>query len=309
MKSSLGLSLVVLMSVAVAGAQSAGHSGQQGTIKKDALLSSYEAAAITSVPASLAVDPFYKKYVDAAGIPILSSEKAPDAALLVARDIVMHMLSRRPDLREALIAQRWHIGVMAQTEFTTDIPEHRNMKKPAFDEVTDFERAHWDRVSKLTDKQYWDKRARGLGGNPTTCAEENLLGYPNTRYYGENIFMHEFSHAIFAAIRDADPKLAAEINAAYRDALELGLWKNSYGTTNSDEYWAEGSQFWFYSNYEYVDGARRINTPLDLLRYDPKLYELLGRVYPDHHIPVDVYYGKQIPPPANTKPGAQLVAE
>jgi len=24
-----------------------------------------------------------------------------------------------------------------------------------------------------------------MGGNITSCAEENLLGYPGTRYYGE----------------------------------------------------------------------------------------------------------------------------
>jgi hypothetical protein len=29
--------------------------------------------------------------------------------------------------------------------------------------------------------------AQALGGNPTTGAEENLLGYPGTRYYGEHM--------------------------------------------------------------------------------------------------------------------------
>lgn len=273
------------------------------------LITDYASAVITAPPQSLPVDPFYKKYADATGIPVLSSEKVPDAALLVARDIINHMLANRPDIRAAMVAEHWRVGVMAQTESTTDIPEHRNLKKPSFDEVTEVERAHYDKIAKLTDKQYWDKRARGLGGNPTTCAEENLLGYPETRYYGENIFVHEFSHAIHEAIRRADPKLFADIDQAYRDAMALGLWKNSYGTTNAFEYWAEGTQFWFYSNYEYMDGDRHINSPLDLLRYDPKLYELLSRVYPDHHIPVDVYYGKQLKPPATHKPGAQYVLE
>jgi hypothetical protein len=46
-----------------------------------------------------------------------------------------------------------------------------------------------------------------------------------------------------------------------------------------------------------MDGETRVQTPEDLQRYDPKLYELLSRVYADHHIPMDVYYGKTIPPP------------
>jgi hypothetical protein len=47
----------------------------------------------------------------------------------------------------------------------------------------------------------------------------------------------------------------------------------------TNEYWAEGAQTWFWSNYEYMDGETRVQTPDDLQRYDPKLYELLSRVY------------------------------
>lgn len=282
-------------------------SGQ--TVAQNSLVRDYMSIAITAPPDHVFADAFYKKYADALGIPVLSSNKVSDTALLVARDIVIHMLSKRPDLREAMIAQKWHVAIMAVSEMTTDIPEHRGLKKPSFDEVTDLERAHWAHISKLTDKQYWDVRARGLGGNPTTGAEENILGYPKTRYYGENIFVHEFSHAIHEVIRKADPKLAAEIEQAYRDAMALGLWKGSYGTTNVEEYWAEGTQFWFYSNFEYSDGEHRINSPLDLMRYDPKLYELLARVYPDHHIPADVFYGRQIPKGPEQKSGAELVSQ
>ena len=52
------------------------------------LISDYVRAQMLPVPASLGVSPFYKKYVDAQGIPVISSDKVPDAALLVARDIV-----------------------------------------------------------------------------------------------------------------------------------------------------------------------------------------------------------------------------
>lgn len=274
-----------------------------------AMITDYASAVIKEPAASLKLDPFYKKYLDAEGIPVLSSEKVPDTALLVARDIIVHMLAKRPDIRAAMVGENWRVGVMAQTEVTTDIPEHRNLRKPRKDHVTAVEREHYDRIEKLTDKQYWDRRARGLGGNPTTCAEENLLGYPETRYYGENIFVHEFSHAIQHGIEKADPALAREIEQAYREAMKAGLWKNSYGATNPFEYWAEGTQFWFYSNYEYVDGDRRINSPEDLQNYDPKLYALLGRVYADHKIAVDVYHGKRIPPPASHKPGAWNVLQ
>jgi hypothetical protein len=279
--------------------------GQQRPLVED-----YYKVAIGPPPAEWKLDPFYRKYTDALGIAVLSSEKAPDAALLVARDIVIYMLAKRPDLRRELVHKRWRIAVMAQQEMTTDIPEHRALKKPPFDSdrLTPVEKANYDRLSKMTDKEYWDRRARGLGGNPTSCAEENLLGYPGTRYYGENILVHEFSHAIReGAIRSVDPALYQEIERAYRSAVERGLWKGHYASTNAREYWAEGTQTWFWSNYEYVDGDRRIHSPEDLRAYDPVLYELLGRVYSGHRIPMDVYHGKNIPPPKPS--GAALVVQ
>lgn len=241
----------------------------------------YAAAAIKTPPEDLRLHPFYKKYTDALGIAVISSEKPPDAALLVARDIVIHMLAKRPDLRQALVSQHWKIAVMAQSEVTTDIPEHANRKKPALNDarLTPGERANYEQIQKMTDKEYWDRRARGLGGNPTSCAEENLLGYPGTRYFGENILVHEFAHAIMGGgIRTVEPQLFEEIKQAYADAMAKGLWKGHYASTNANEYWAEGTQSWFWSNYEYVDGDRRIKSPADLQGYDPKLYELLSRV-------------------------------
>ncbi|HYW45207.1 MAG TPA: hypothetical protein VE959_20255 [Bryobacteraceae bacterium] len=262
------------------------------------LLKDYVAANITAPPAGLGIDPFYKKYTDALGIPITSSEKVPDAALLVARDIVIHMLAKRPDLRESMVSQKYRVGIMAQTEMTTDLPEHKNLKKPqptSFN-LTARERKNYERIAQMTDKQYWDSRARGLGGRFTSCAEENLLGYPGTRYYGENIFVHEFSHAILREIRQVDPQLFAEVQAAYKDAMSRGMWKGQYGSTNWDEYWAEATQTWFWSNIEFPAGDKMIQSPDDLKQYDPRIYELLGRVYPDHHIPMDLYYGKNLAP-------------
>ena len=91
------------------------------------LISNYVKAQILQVPASLGVSPFYSTYVDAQGIPVISSDKVPDDALLVARDIINSMLAKRPDLRAALIARKWRTGVIAEVEMTMDIPEYSRM--------------------------------------------------------------------------------------------------------------------------------------------------------------------------------------
>lgn len=258
-----------------------------------AIITDYHRAATSTPPAHLNLDPFYQKYVDAQGIPITTTANVPDAALLVARDVVTYMLSERPDVRNAIIEDGGRLGIMALTEMTTDLPEQRDWKKSSRDDerLTDYERANYDVIAAMTDAEYWNKRARGMGGRYTTCAEENVLGYPGTRYFGENICVHEWSHSVHRGIRKADPELAQAIEAAYQDAMAKGLWEGHYASNTVAEYWAEGTQFWFNSNYDYKNGDTYILSSDDLKRYDPALYELLGRVYPDsHHIPMDVFY-------------------
>jgi hypothetical protein len=174
------------------------------------LVTGYEKAMISKLPDSLKLDPFYKKYTNANGIPIVSSERVPDAALLIARDIVNFMLLKRPDIRRELIHRGSRVMVMAENEMEMDLPERRYWKKPEkYDSrLTPFERENYDKpggIASMTDKGYWNQRARGMGGNEVSCAEENLLGYAGTRYYGENILVHEFSHNIMSAIETVDP--------------------------------------------------------------------------------------------------------
>lgn len=267
----------------------------------DALVQDFAKAVIDLPPESLGLDPFYKKYTDAFGIPIIASEKVPDTAVLIARDIVIYMFSARPDVRDAMVERGFRVGIMAQSEQQTDLPEHRNMRKPAKDDrrLTPRERENYDNpggIASMTDQGYWNRRARGMGGRFTSCAEENILGYPGTRYYGENILVHEFSHGIMSALRTADRELYQEIQDAYADAKSAGRFKNHYAENTVAEYWAEGSQWWFSSNYEWYHGDRRLLTPEDLRAYDPRLFAIFEKVYPGHHIPADVYHGKNVRP-------------
>ena len=280
--------------------------GNAGVVKNKVpagqpLVANYAAAMITAPPQSLALDTFYKKYSDAFGIPIVSSEKVPDAALLMARDIVNYMLVKRVDVRNELFKRKARVLVMAQSEMETDLPERRDWKKPTKEDrrLTPGERENYNKpggIASMTDREYWNRRARGMGGIVTSCAEENILGYPGTRYYGEHILVHEFSHNIMAGLRTADPALYKEVEDAYEVAKNKGMYKGQYAINTVAEYWAEGTQWWFWSNIEFYDGQTRVQTPDDLKAYDPVLYAILDRVYQGHHIPADVYYGKNLKP-------------
>jgi len=274
--------------------QSAVATPQDRAVMKTAVIPPHDRHRVTVPPKVLGLDPFYQKYADAGGIPIVGSKNVPDAGIQVARDIVLSMLSERPDIRDELVHEGARIGIMAIDETTTDLPEQADWKKPAIDDprlskcdVRDYATT----IGLQTDREYWAQRARGMGGLYTTGAAENILGVPNTRYYGENILVHEFSHSIFNAIQTIDPALAARVEAAYAHAKEKRLWQGAYMANTLDEYWAEGTQFWFNSNKAYITDAMTIVNADQFQAHDPELYAILAEVYPaDHHIPADAYY-------------------
>ena len=217
--------------------------------------------------ASLGYHPFYQKYLDADGIPVISSEKAQDRALLVASEIVREMLAHRPDVFQAMRTRRAYVGIMSRDEVTTDIPEHAHL---ANDPNVD-----------------WNERARGLGGTPqipiTTAGEENLLCLAGDRYRGENILVHEFAHAVhLMGIDLVEPGIHTELQDLHSSALATGLWRDTYAGSNAIEYWAEGVQSWFDANQQPQAGIHNhVDTREELKEYDPQLAAIVERYMGD----------------------------
>src|SRR6476619_1455023 len=98
------------------------------------IVENYVQMMVTAPPAEPGLDAFYKKCADAYGIPIVSSEKVDDAALLMARDIVNYMVAKRPDIRVVMIERKSRLIILAKTEMQTDPPEYQDWKKPALDD-------------------------------------------------------------------------------------------------------------------------------------------------------------------------------
>ncbi len=130
-------------------------------------------------------------------------------------------------------------------------------------------------------KEYWDKRARGLGGQITSCGEENLLNLKGDRYHSENILIHEFSHAIHEeGLRTIDPKFDTRLRKIYAKAMDNELWKDTYAATNHKEYWAEGVQAYFDCAAPPAKGVHNdCNTREKLKEYDPELFALIDEVF------------------------------
>ena len=218
---------------------------------------------------------FYTQSVSAHGFPIVASAKVNPYALKEAEFLVDMMLSHRPDVRAAMISSGARMCVMAHDEYTTDLPE--------FARMADAKEAGFEDVSA---KDFWDARARGLGGSETdpfcSVAEENLLGFPGDPYAAECILIHEFAHNIhLRGMVNVDPTFDGRLKATYDAAMKAGLWKGKYAATNHHEYFAEGVQSWFDNNRVNDHDHNHVNTRALLLEYDPGLAAMCREVFGD----------------------------
>ena len=213
--------------------------------------------------------------MDVNGIPLISSWRVPDSAIVAAHRTLYAMTSMlKPEIVQAMKKANARVAIMARYEGTTDLPEHHYL-------VND---------TSLN----WDLRARGLGGTIeeplTSCAEENVLAYQIDKYHAEDILIHEFAHAIHCiGIIQVDTAFNTRLNALYQKAMKSGILDNTYRSSTMEEYFAEGVQDWFNVNAEVprTDGKHNwCNTREELQEFDPELYQLISEYFPKTNLQI-----------------------
>lgn len=228
---------------------------------------------VIAPPTSLGLNSFYKKYIDADGVPVVSSDKVADEALIRAKTIVKNMLKLIPDAKVQMIQNKIKVGIIGKTERPTQMPEYGDL-------YTAFPGTDWDNRARA----YGATIARPL----TTNCEENMLCQANDRYIGEEILTHEFAHAIHElGLRFTVASFDNDLQAAFSNAKTKGLWTNTYAISDVREYWAEAVQCWFNSNLEAIptNGVHnQINTRAELQTYDITIYNLLKKYFTDENI-------------------------
>jgi alpha-glucosidase len=200
---------------------------------------------------------FYRKYIDADGMPIAASGEVADAALQRGHEMVTRMLAGRPDIIKAMVDTGMYVVIIGKDQVYTDIPEYRNRPNP----------------------EYLNERVRGTGGKPTSFGEENILSLPIDRYDDESIAVHEFAHTIDRALQSIDPEWLGRLRGTYRRAIENGLYRKAYTASNAAEYWAESVQGYFDCNRVNNWNHGPIGTREQLRRYDPEGYELVRSTF------------------------------
>ena len=226
-------------------------------------------------PGELRLNPFYQKYLDAFGIPIVSSAAVPDRAHYQARALFGDVLANRPDLLDALAQTRTRVAIMAEGEVLTDIPEYTGLYL-------------------ISPGRDWDVITEGGGVGPSRAipvlvvAVQNLICLDSDLAPHADVFIHEIGHAVLnmaIEFKLNDTKFRRQVESAYASALAAGLWRHTYAATNPDEYWAEGTTAWFDLNSPPDPLRNNINTRAELIEYDPTLAELLEQVYGDASAP------------------------
>jgi alpha-glucosidase len=230
---------------------------------------------VTTPPYSLNLDPFYKKYVDVNGLPLISSWRVPDSAFVAAHRTLYAMTKMLPEaVLDSMVHRGTRVAIMARYEGTTDIPEHHYL---------------------INDTALnWDVRARGLEGTLeiplTSCAEENVLAYQIDKYHAEDILIHEFAHSIhLISLTLAVPDFNSRLEQCFENAKAKGILANTYRETEVMEYFAEGVQDWFNVNAEmdHNDGKHNwCNTREELQDFDPELYNLLAEYFPKTNLQI-----------------------
>jgi hypothetical protein len=226
---------------------------------------------ILKVVPEMNVPNYYDKIIFAKGFPIVGSQRVDRFALSEAAYLMDCMLSQRPDVRSSLIHSGARLCIMSEDEFTTDLPEFSQL-------------ANQSPMPGIDGRDFWDARARGLGGSETdpycSCAEENLLAFAGDPYSTENILIHEFAHNMhLRGLANIDPTFDQRLEKSYRTAMANGLWKGKYASVNRQEYFAEGVQSWFDDNREFDHDHNHVNTREELVEYDPGLADLCREVF------------------------------
>jgi hypothetical protein len=114
------------------------------------------------------------------------------------------------------------------------------------------------------------------------------------------IAIHEFAHA--QSLLSGNQTYLARLDSIYQSAMSRGLWANTYSTTSSQEYWAEGVQAWFDCNTfrETPDGVHGPVSTRDRLKtYDSELAALIRDFYGD--TPLRYSCPTNVQPPSSTQ--------
>jgi len=206
---------------------------------------------------------FFAKELFVQGIPVKAHQVVSDEAMYAAYHRLSMLLANLPSVVTNLIAAKVELHIIGKDQVTTDLPEWRQDKGVKLPEYNGLTR---------------DQRTRGMGGQLTSCGEENLLKLDNDRYHGRDICVHEFAHAI--RNYGLNQAVVAKFDEQYHRSLKNQRWVKSYAGSNPDEFFAELTMWYFGTHGDLgMTGPKPADGPEGLKQYDPEAFALFDDFY------------------------------
>ncbi len=209
---------------------------------------------------------FFTKVLSFHGILIKAPAVVVDDAMYRAYDKMELETAHIPMAVSNIAAAGGELHIIGRKQVTTDLPEWRHDKH-----VPLYEPSYNGKTR--------DQRTRGMGGLITSCGEENLLNLREDRYLGSDICLHEFAHNIEG--NGMSRELRAKFDAQYQASKDKGRWLNTYAGSNSNEFFAELTMWYFNSHGSYngFKGVVPDHGTEGLKKYDPEAFALFDEFY------------------------------
>ncbi|MBI2766782.1 MAG: hypothetical protein HYX53_12855 [Chloroflexi bacterium] len=181
---------------------------------------------------------------------------AVSAQAFDAAEATLRTMFAGNDLIGAMTAQGAYVIIAEPGQGVLDLPEFGCLAQQ-------FGQEFFTRVCGIADRADYPV---------ATVNELDLVGDESGPCSGLNVLYHELGHLVQNwSVAQAD---YYEIRFLYQEALDAGKYKRQYAATNPNEYFADATQSYFLYG---EPGGRRDRAWLK--QYDPKLFELLDRVY------------------------------
>jgi len=202
-------------------------------------------------------DASYTRQREVLGIMIIAQEAVSDHALDQAEATVRAIFANNR-LNEPLAEEGAYIIVAAAGQGVLELPEFGCLQDQLGSDL-------FDHVCGVADRADYPV---------ATVNELDVIEDPLGPCRGTNILFHELGHLVQGwTLEHAD---YIDLKLLYQDALSGGKYAGEYASTNTNEYFAEGTQAFFTERQPGVTRHREW-----LQRYDPELFKLLQQIYGD----------------------------
>lgn len=217
---------------------------------------------VAAPPTEAGFAPMYESYLFCSGIPVLGTAGVDPEALRVADQTMAFMLQEDEATSERLLDQGYYYVLRGRGVKISDLPERFT--------------GYTVDTGGLVDPSI---------PAGTSYGNELLCDVRSAQYFDNNVFVHEFAHAMHFAGVDLESAKERQINETYAAARQAGLWENTFAARNAVEYLAELTQIWFEVGRQRGptegDGFRGpIVSREELRTYDPAGHDLIASMFP-----------------------------